>query len=366
MVDLDERLRVLFIARAFPPALGGMETLAYRLSEAMRARADVTMLVNRGGKKLLPAFLPYAVAAAAYLARKQRVHVVHLADALLAPAGLALKKLTGLPVTATVCGLDVTFPSRLYQSIVPRALSHLDITMPISTATEAEVRSRAGGRTPTVVIPLGVNPLPEPNDNAIRELKARAGLNGQGKVLLTVGRLIERKGVAWFAEHVLPELPDDVVYIVVGEGKEYEVVRDAAARAGVSNRVRLLGCVPRELVAAAYRTADLFVMPNVPVPGDMEGFGLVALEAAASGVPVVASDLEGITEAVQHERNGLLVPPRSKDAYASTLNCLLALPREQRRHLGERFREYTLRNYGWDRAARRYLDVIRRVALQQT
>jgi phosphatidylinositol alpha-1,6-mannosyltransferase len=217
-----------------------------------------------------------------------------------------------------------------------------------------------------VVIPLGVNPLPEPNDNAIRELKARAGLNGQGKVLLTVGRLIERKGVAWFAEHVLPELPDDVVYIVVGEGKECEVVRDAAARAGVSNRVRLLGCVPRELVAAAYRTADLFVMPNVPVPGDMEGFGLVALEAAASGVPVVASDLEGITEAVQHERNGLLVPPRSKDAYASTLNCLLALPREQRRHLGERFREYTLRNYGWDRAARRYLDVIRRVALQQT
>jgi phosphatidylinositol alpha-1,6-mannosyltransferase len=134
----------------------------------------------------------------------------------------------------------------------------------------------------------------------------------------------------------------------------------------VSGRVRLLGKLPGEMLAAAYRAADIFVMPNVAVRGDMEGFGLVALEAAASGLPVVASDLEGITAAVHHERNGLLVPPGSADAYTSTLTGLLSLPKEQRRHLGESFSEYTLQTYGWDRAAERYLDVMRDVTLQSS
>ena len=362
----DGPLRLLFVARAFPPTLGGMETLAERLSTAMRTQADVTMLVNHRGKKALPAFLPYAVAAGVRLARRERVQAIHLGDALLAPVGLALRKLTGLPVTSTVCGLDVTFPNRAYQAAIPRALSKLDMTMPISEATEAELHARSGAGTPSTVIPLGVNPLARADDEAVLELKRRAHVNGHSAILLTVGRLVERKGVAWFVEHVLPRLQPDALYLVVGEGKEAETIRAVAVRAGVSDRVRMLGRVPSEVLAAAYRAADVFVMPNVPVAGDMEGFGLVALEAAASGLPVVASDLEGITAAVHHERNGLLVPPRSADAYAETLCGLLSLPKGQRQHLGESFSDYTLRTYGWDSAATRYLDVIREVTLRRT
>jgi glycosyltransferase involved in cell wall biosynthesis len=354
-------MRLLFIARAFPPTLGGMETLAYRLSESIRQQADVTMLVNRRGKKALPAFLLYALCSAPLLARKNRVQVIHLADALLAPLGVVLKKVTGLPVTSTVCGLDVTYPNRFYQSAVPRALAHLNMTMPISKATEEEVRVRAGRQTPTVAIPLGVNPLPQPGPTAIQDFQRLAAIDPSQPVILSVGRLVKRKGVAWFVKQVLPRLPEHAVYVVIGEGKEMDAIRAAASTAGTAARVRLLGRVSDDILAAAYRCGDIFVMPNVPVPGDIEGFGLVALEAAASGMPVVASRLEGITDAVQHERNGLLVTPLAADEYVAKITDLLQLPQEQLRALGASFASFTQEHYGWDRTARRYLDVMREI-----
>lgn len=360
--ETDADLRLLFIARTFPPSLGGMQNLAFQLSESMRRLVKVTMLVNHRGKKALPLFLPYAFASAIYLARKHRVQAIHLADALLAPLGVALKTVTGLPVTSSVHGLDVMYSNRFYQSLVPRALAQLDMAMPNSRATETEVNARTGGHMPIAVIPLGINPLPEPDAMAMQEFRQLAGINGRERLMLTVGRLVRRKGVSWFVEQVLPRLPENAVYIVIGEGEEEPAIAAAGSAAGVSDRVRLLGRVPDRLLAAAYRSADVFVMPNVPVTGDMEGFGLVALEASASGLPVVASGLEGITEAVHHERNGLLVKPCSSVEYESALRYLLALPDEELRRLGATFRQYTLSTYGWDQAARRYLDVIQEVA----
>ena len=354
------RPRILFVARTFPPSIGGMQNLALQLSKSLRKLADVTMLVNGKGKKALPAFLPYSFISALYLAKKHRVQLIHLADALLAPIGVALKKATGLPVTATIHGLDVIFPNPIYQAVVPKSVGWLDMTMPNSRATEAVVHAHAGRATPTTAIPLGVNPLPEPDENSIRDFRERAGV-GSERVLLTTGRLIKRKGVAWFVERVLPSLPGDVIYVVIGEGEEAGSITAAASAARVSERVRLLGRVPAELLAAAYASADVFVMPNVAVPGDMEGFGLVALEAAAAGLPVVASSLEGITEAVSHERNGLLVTPGSAGEFISTLCQLLDFPAEQRRVVGGSFRTYTMETFSWDRAAERYIDVMQDV-----
>lgn len=356
--------RLLFIARAFPPTLGGMENFAYCLSESMRQQADVTMLVNRWGKKALPAFLLYALCSAPHLARRNRVQAIHLADALLAPLGAVLKKVTGLPVTCTVHGLDVTYPNRFYQSAVPRAVAHLNITMANSRATEEEVRVRAGQQTPTVVIPPGVSPLPEPSPAAIRGFQRLAGIGPSQAVILSAGRLIKRKGVAWFAKQALPRLPEAAIYVVIGEGKERDAIRAAASAAGVADRVRLLGRVSNDILAAAYRCANIFVMPNIPVPGDIEGFGLVALEAAASGLPVVASRLEGITDAVHHERNGLLVTPAAAHEYVATISDLLRLPQEQLRALGASFASFTQEHYGWNRTARRYLDVMREIAAE--
>lgn len=351
------RLRIAFIARAYPPTLGGMENFALQLREHLDAYAHVTPIINRRGKKALPAFLPYATLRATYLARTGRVDAVHLADALLAPVGAAVKSATGVAVTSSVCGLDVTYPNRLHQAAIPRALRRLDAVMPISAATELAIRERAGDSMASHVIPLGINPLAAPA-SAPADWRALAPRLDGRRVVITAGRLIERKGHAWFVRDVLPRLEADVTYLIVGAGPQTDAIEAAAAAAGVAGRVVMAGRLSDAALAAAYARADVFVMPNVPVPGDMEGFGLVALEASASGLPVVAAGLEGITEAVHAGGNGVLVEPGDGAAFAAALAAYLDLPAAERRAAGQAGATYTHQTFGWDRTARRYAEVI--------
>ncbi len=356
--------RVLFIARAYPPTTGGMERFAQQLCSGLRACMPVRELVNRHGKAALPFFLPYAFARAVTLARGQSVDAIHLADASLAPLGAALKRTTGLPATVSVCGLDVTYPNPIYQAAVPRALAQLDGAFPISGATEREMRARTGGRPDAEVIPLGVNELPHVTASAIESFRELAGAEGQ--IVLTVGRLVRRKGVAWFVRGVLPSLPEHVTYVVIGDGPERGNIEQSAREAGVAGRVRLLGRTSEPVLAAAYRGADVFVMPNIPVSGDIEGFGLVALEAAVAGLPVVAADLEGIATTIRDGENGYLASAEDPGAFARRLSSVLSLTRDQRSTLGARFAETTRAHYGWAATAARYADAIDAIAMRQS
>jgi phosphatidyl-myo-inositol dimannoside synthase len=102
-------------------------------------------------------------------------------------------------------------------------------------------------------------------------------------------------------------------------------------------------------------------MPNVPVSGDIEGFGVVMLEAGLCGMPVVAADLEGISDVIRDGRNGHLVPSRDAEAFAAAI-----LPyRESRAHLAEASRNaaaYTAGSFGWPAIAERYLKILGEVA----
>ena len=206
----------------------------------------------------------------------------------------------------------------------------------------------------------GVNRSLEPCGELLGKFTHAAGLYGKKRVILSVGRLVERKGVAWFVEHVLPRLPEDVLYLVVGEGRQRSAINVAANFSCVASRVRMMGEVSDDMLAAAYRSADVMVMPNIPVRGDMEGFGLVALEAAAAGLPVVASRIEGITDAIQHGRNGILVEAGDVEEYSRALMRLLEMPDSDLASLGETYARYTLENYSWTSTAERYVEIISR------
>ena len=143
-------------------------------------------------------------------------------------------------------------------------------------------------------------------------------------ILLTVGRLVPRKGVRWLVTEVLPRLAErraDWIYLVVGEGPERQAIAEAARRdQRVAQRVHLLGQISDDELRTAYAAADLFVMPNVPVPGDSEGFGIVHLEARAAGLPVVAADIEGISESFISGEDGWLVPAGDAAAFVDAID----------------------------------------------
>src|SRR5690606_29098600 len=133
--------------------------------------------------------------------------------------------------------------------------------------------------------------------------------------------LIARKGVFWFVEKALPEIikkRKDVAYLVSGSGPDQDAIAQTIEKHGLKNYVFLLGRTSDETLSNLYNVADAFIMPNIRVKGDLEGFGLVALEAASCGTPVVASNIEGIKDAIMDGKNGFLVKDKDTHAYVQT------------------------------------------------
>jgi len=180
-----------------------------------------------------------------------------------------------------------------------------------------------------------------------------------------VGHLVERKGFGWFIREVLPGLPKEYGYLVVGGygnqsvGDEMLRYRRMAQEAGVADRAWVVGWVPQEVLRLAYCAADVLVAPNVSVAGDMEGFGMVVLEGGSCGLPAVAARLEGLEDAVEEGQNGFLVPPGDAAAFRE---AILACPKDARYR--RQVREFTLQRFSWKDVAARYLAVFRELSLQ--
>jgi len=138
-------------------------------------------------------------------------------------------------------------------------------------------------------------------------LVARYHLDGN-RVLMTLGRVIAAERYKGFDEvlDVLPELDDDISYLIAGGGNDVPRLKQKAAGLGIAHRVVFTGLFPEEEKADLYNLADVYVMPSRG-----EGFGFVFLEALACGVPVIASRLDGGREAVRLGQLGQLVDPTS-------------------------------------------------------
>jgi glycosyltransferase involved in cell wall biosynthesis len=359
---------ILFITRKHPPSVGGMQKLSQSLTKEV-GRLTPTRTIYWGGSTLLvPFFIIYAfLRSVLFVSRSNQVRLIHLSDALLTPLGLALRTLLRVPVVVTVHGLDVTYSNRLYQWIIPKCLRRMDKVICVSSYTRQQCIRRGVPSALCVVIPNGVNLVEfadQYTSQGMRNLQTSAGrVLRDRKVLLTVGRLIERKGVVYFLTEVMPRIlahRQDICYLIVGEGPQRDLIETRIASLHLEDHVGLLGRVDDDTLRAAYHVTDLFVMPNIPVQNDIEGFGLVALEAAAAGRYVVASRLDGIPEAIVPGENGMLLDPLDSEAFASTILELLD-DDEERKRLGNNAREFVRNHYSWDIIARRYQQIFFRV-----
>jgi phosphatidylinositol alpha-1,6-mannosyltransferase len=335
--------RVLFVTRRYPPSVGGMEKLSYEITTRVGARRRI--MAMRGSQRNLYWWLPVTAVRASLASRG--ADVVHLGDPVLSLVGLLVKAVSRRPVVVTVHGLDLSFPNRLYQYYL-RLCCRPDLVVAISAAAAREATLH--GLSPVVIVPPGVDgrmPTGSPEDLPPEIAKLR----GAGKrIVLTTGRLVARKGVAWFVSEVLPLLPDDVTYVVAGEGRARPDIEAATVAAGLGDRVVLLGRVPDAQRDLLYLSADCFVMPNIVVAGDVEGFGLVALEASVVGVPVVAARLQGIVDAVHDGSNGELVDSADAAGFArAVLRALARSPAER-----AAIRDYTLAQFTWQAMAEAY------------
>jgi len=182
--------------------------------------------------------------------------------------------------------------------------------------------------------------------------RRRFGFAGDAPVSLFLGRPVARKGVDLLLD-ALAGLETDTTVAFAGAG-DWEPWRARAARNGLSGRVRFLGKVDEAVLPALYRAADLFLAPSRARPerDDVEGFGIVFLEAACSGLPVLAARTGGVPEAVEDGTGGVLVEPGDAEALGRAWRDLLGNP-QTRRRMGERGRRDRAAENGRGSSARR-------------
>jgi phosphatidyl-myo-inositol dimannoside synthase len=375
-------MRLLFVSHSFPPRdapmsnVGGMQRVATELHRALGVRDDVamrTVALRSSWKWVHVKAVPFLMS----LALRLRLEAdAHRADTILFTsmttalplliAGPALKR-KGIRLAAIVHGLDVTDPNPLYQKAVRRLCALLDVVMPVSRATGEELVSRGFPRDRVHVVPNAVELERFEGVAASRGAPAEVTIAGapplpeDAFLLVTVGRQVRRKGFVWFIENVMPKLPDRVVFWLAGDGPERRNIDTAIERAGLTQRVRCLGKISETELVELYRRGQLFIMPNVVVPGDMEGFGIVMLEAGACGLPTLAADLEGIRDVIDEGINGWLAPSADADAFAARIETLLG-DANGLRQASARTAQYVTSTFRWDRTAERYLDALRNQA----
>jgi glycosyltransferase involved in cell wall biosynthesis len=372
-------LRVAMIIQAYHPVVGGAERQLAALAPLLRARGvDVHVLTRHhpgsprretlDGAEVhrLPSPGPRAVAAIAFTAGvvrelvRLRPHVVHAYDVRTpASAAVLAKPLTGAPVVCKILRGGVMGDlARLRGRPLgrwrwARYRRHVDVFVSISTEIDRELDDEHIPPARRAFIPNGVDTRRfAPADAAERErLRADLSLPTSGPVVIYAGRLAHEKRVglllqAWPAVHAHHR---DGLLVVVGDGPERDAVR-AAAGPGV----RLVGAV--DDVAPWLRAADVFVLPSTS-----EGLPNSVLEAAGSGLAVVATDVGGTRDVVHHGTSGLLVPVDDAGALAGALRRGLADPGLMQR-FGRCGRETVVARFALDATADRLAALYRALA----
>lgn len=327
------RRRILIITRNLPPLVGGMERLNWHMADELSKYADVRVIgpsgsaaqkpenvsISEAPLKPLPLFLLTAFIKGIWISLRWRPDTVLAGSGLTAPLAWLLSKLNGAQSAAYLHGFDITVDHAVYRRLWRPTFKKLDRVIVNSTPTrQLAVDAGVSEQRLSIVFP-GVN-LPESPQPAerIATFREKHGLKGK-RVLLSVGRLTTRKGLREFVELSLPAIVQaepDVMLVVVGEVPRNSLgasiqnvanIKSAATKAGVSEYIIFLGVItaPAEL-ATAYEAADVHVFPVRHIPDDPEGFGMVAIEAAAHGVPTAAFATGGIVDAVRDEESGYL------------------------------------------------------------
>jgi phosphatidylinositol alpha-1,6-mannosyltransferase len=345
-------MRILILTYEFPPVRGGIATYTAGLaSAATRLGHEVVVGVSGTPKKYVPKDTDYPFAlirrgTGAYSVHKLprllwrayrraeggKFDLVHAVDWPHIMALAYLNRLKKIPFVATVYGTEILLapgsrqikylagekffeaPDKIFA--ISDFTKRLLLKKNISLSTEKVTVTRPGVDFKYFSTP-----------RADFDIHEKYSIPRDNKILLTVSRLDERKGhrsVLKALHKLKSELKRKVTYIIAGEGDNRTYIESLKSLAGDSGvNAIFTGRIDRDWLPSLYAAGDLFCMPGDPYPEKIEGFGLVYLEAAAAGLPSVASRIGGVPEAVLHEKSGILVEPGDIDALAAALIKML-------------------------------------------
>lgn len=356
--------RVLLLTLDFPPRRGGVARYLCELCQYWQSRVFVIAPHEPGDKesdakapftikrrKLLfkyfwPRWTKAILVVLPELFRFNQLWVSHILP--LGTVALFFRLIFRKEYLVFLHSMDFALATRNAQKsfLTKQILRHAKAVITNSDVLAERVRQFAGELEITVVYPC-INP---------RLKIAAEGAFDQGHrdgvTLLTVSRLVGRKGHHQVLRAIALLADKRIRYYIVGSGMEYNSLIRHAQKLGVDKQVVFFGDVSDQELVDLYRGADIFVMPTEFKGPDIEGFGIVYLEAGVFGLPVIASNVPGVNEAVLNGRTGLLVEPENHEQVAGALKRLVDNEAE-RRQLGQASRERVLTEFLSDHQAQK-------------
>lgn len=373
--------RTLIVTNDFPPRPGGIENFLHSMAQRLDPERVVvyTSSWHRSGKgravtREFDAAQPYPVVRDRATLLLPTPRVTRRAAALLrrygctsvwfgaaAPLGLmapALRRAGARRVVATTHGHEAAWAQLPGARLLLRRVGEgADTVTYLGEYTRARI---ARALTPAaaarmVQLPPGVDETLFHRGSGGEEVRGRLGLAGR-PVVVCVSRLVPRKGQDTLIRampRILAAVPDATL-LIVGGGPYAEDLRALAGATGVSSSVRFTGPVPWEELPAHFGAGDVFAMPCRTRHGglDVEGLGIVYLEASATGLPVVAGDSGGAPDAVLDGETGWVVPGGDQEPTAERVVTLLS-DADLRKRMGERGRAWVEEHWRWDLLAAR-------------
>lgn len=374
--------RILLVTNDFPPRRGGIQSYVEQFANRLAATGEHQLTVYAPRWKNSDAYdraAPFPIIRhpgtlmlpePGVDRRMRRLIIEHDIETVWfgAAAPLAL-----LATRARAAGaqrvLACTHGHEVGWSMLPGARAALrrigestDVVTYVSRYTRGRFASAFGPRAHLEHLPPGVDTdrfRPDPGARA--ELRARYGL-GERPVVVCISRLVPRKGQDMLIT-ALPEIRRRVpgaALVIVGGGPHAQSLRRIAHDTGVGSDVVFTGGVPGDELPAHYAMGDVFAMPcRTRGAGlDVEGLGIVFLEASATGVAVVAGDSGGAPETVREGETGRVVDGRSHEQIAQVVGDLLADPAEAAR-LGAAGRQWIASDWNWDTHTARLAELLR-------
>ena len=372
---------VLVITWNYPPRRGGIENLLHNLCRGLKEKHRV-FVITSFAKALHPVeqdtfcaplggLIPFAFYAlwrgAMVLAREPQIHIVFGGSALVTPLVLILARLFRRRAVVLTHGLDVIHRNFFYQLFCVRWLKLCDRVVANSHCTATLAQSKAVAQERIVVIPPGIHAERFGVSTDVLATKLRWNVEGK-KIILFVGRLAKRKGIKEFIENSLVDIVQEIpetVFLIIGDNPTESLahhdnvvgeINEEVSRLRLQNQVRLLGALSDEEVIKLYHACDVVVLPGREIDGDVEGFGIVALEAATAGKPVVATRVGGIQDAIEDGKSGILVDPGDYRGLKQVITGLLRNS-ENCSSLGQYGRCHTKREFSWNHVVSRYESV---------
>lgn len=374
-MPIAKKPRILFISRAYPPIWGGIEMQNYGIAKALSEITETKIIANKKGKKFLPFFLPWV--ALKGLLILSSYDVVLFGDGVLSPLGVFFKVFyPKKKFISVIHGLDITFAhkksllGKIYRSINIPSLKKLDKLIMVGNETINQAIKIGISREKCVFIPNGLDTHEIQATYTRQDAEKLLDMDiSEKKIMFRGGRIVKHKGVEWFIRNVMPKLPENYILVAAGGAVAAKTAGDennypncvkAVKELNLEKRVKFFINLPRESMKILFNTCDIFIQPNIKISGSMEGFGITAIEGAACGRVVLASNIEGLKDAIKDGKNGILLDSGSAQAWENKIREVLA-DDDFREVFGKNAREFVKENFTWEKISQRYLEEINKV-----